>query len=120
MPLYDTLGDGAVEHICEAMDVQVIVCELGAAATTSAAMLAKGKVKHVVIMDGTFQAAAHSNAGSSTTSFATVLARGTDCPLPAHMSAPGDLATVCFTRCSLGGNPCERAACAGATPSRSH
>lgn len=105
VPLYDTLGDEAIEHICGQTEMQVIVASHEKAFNILRLRPKLPSLKYIIIMDEEISdelAQSATKAGVELIKFGSVEKRGAEEPREPCPPSPDDLCTICYTSGTTG------------------
>uniref|UniRef100_A0A0X3PKE7 long-chain-fatty-acid--CoA ligase n=2 Tax=Schistocephalus solidus TaxID=70667 RepID=A0A0X3PKE7_SCHSO len=107
VPLYDTLGDEAILHICNQADLSTVVCDTPARASKLFALTSSLEcLKHIIIMKPGSEEmnSLKDKAGTSVQihTFDEIVALGTAHPKEVLSSGPDDLILICYTSGTTG------------------
>nr|VZI51367.1 unnamed protein product [Spirometra erinaceieuropaei] len=102
VPLYDTLGDEAILHICNQADLSTVVCDTPARASKLLALTSSLEcLKHIIVMKSSSEEmkSLKSKAGPGVQiyTFDEIVTLGNAHPKEVLSSGPDDLILICYT-----------------------
>ncbi|BHF68385.1 hypothetical protein SprV_0301141900 [Sparganum proliferum] len=107
VPLYDTLGDEAILHICNQADLSTVVCDTPARASKLLALTSSLEcLKHIIVMKSSSEEMkslkSKAGAGVQIHTFDEIVTLGIAHPKEVLSSGPDDLILICYTSGTTG------------------
>ncbi|KAL7058616.1 hypothetical protein AAHC03_013152 [Spirometra sp. Aus1] len=107
VPLYDTLGDEAILHICNQADLSTVVCDTPARASKLLALTSSLEcLKHIIVMKSSSEEMKSlknkAGPGVQIHTFDEIVTLGSAHPKEVLPSGPDDLILICYTSGTTG------------------